>query len=286
MRIAMIHSRVRMEEKLLLGAFKERGVQVELIDDGTLVLDPLQPDPGWLDYDLVMQRSLSTWRALHTLRLLRAWGVATLNAYRTVSLCSNKLYTTLALAEAGVPQPAARLAFSASAGLRALQELGYPAVLKPVVGSWGRLLARLNDRHAAEALLEHRHTLGAYPHHIHYLQAYHEKPAGRDIRAFVVGERTLCAIYRTSTHWITNTACGGRASNCPVTPELEALCHRSALAVGGGLLAIDLLETEEGLLVNEINHSMEFRNSIEPTGVDIPGAVADYALALAHGGAA
>ncbi len=184
-----------------------------------------------------------------------------------------------------MPQPAARLAFSAPAGLHALQELGYPAVLKPVVGSWGRLLARLNDRDAAEALLEHRHTLGGYPHHIHYLQAYHEKPAGRDIRAFVVGERTLCAIYRTSTHWITNTARGGRASNCPVTPELESLCRRSARAVGGGVLAVDLLETEEGLLVNEVNHSMEFRNSIEPTGVDIPGAVADYALALAQGGA-
>ena len=119
-------------------------------------------------------------------------------------------------------------------------------MLKPVVGSWGRLLARINDRDAAEAVLEHKETLGSYQHSIFYIQEYIAKP-GRDIRAFVVGdgvvgEETICAIYRASAHWITNTARGGQASNCPVTPELDALCRRAAAAVGGGVLAIDVLE--------------------------------------------
>src|SRR5690606_15820073 len=129
-----------------------------------------------------------------------------------------------------------RLAFDPEHTMAAIDQLGYPAVLKPVTGSWGRLLARVNDRDSAEAIIEHRQTLGDYNHHVYYIQEYVDKP-GRDIRAFIVGERTICAIYRSSAHWITNTARGGQASNCPVTPELDALCQQTAQAVGGGLLA-------------------------------------------------
>jgi [lysine-biosynthesis-protein LysW]--L-2-aminoadipate ligase len=170
------------------------------------------------------------------------------------------------------------VAFTSESALQAIEELGYPVVLKPVVGSWGRLLARINDRDAAEAVLEHKETLGSYQHSIFYIQEYIAKP-GRDIRAFVVGDHTICAIYRASGHWITNTAKGGQASNCPVTPKLDALCHRAAQAVGGGVLAIDVLEDpDRGFLVNEVNHTMEFRNSIHTTGVDIPAVVARYVV--------
>jgi [lysine-biosynthesis-protein LysW]--L-2-aminoadipate ligase len=156
--------------------------------------------------------------------------------------------------------------------------MGYPVVIKPVFGSWGRLLARINDRDAAEAILEHKEVLGSPQHNVIYIQEYVRKP-GRDIRAFVVGDECICAIYRNSEHWITNTARGGRAENCPVTPEIGELSVRAAKAVGGGVLAVDLLEApDRGFLVNEINHTMEFRNSIAPTGVDIPGRAVEYAL--------
>jgi [lysine-biosynthesis-protein LysW]--L-2-aminoadipate ligase len=136
----------------------------------------------------------------------------------------------------------------------------------------------VNDHDSAEAIIEHRQTLGSYQHHVFYVQPYVNKP-GRDIRAFVVGHETICAIYRTSPHWITNTARGGQASNCPVTPDLHDLCQRAAAAVGGGVLALDLFEDpERGLILNEINHTMEFRNSSAPTGVDIAARVVDYAL--------
>jgi [lysine-biosynthesis-protein LysW]--L-2-aminoadipate ligase len=179
-----------------------------------------------------------------------------------------------------VPSPRTRLAFTPESALAAVEELGYPAVLKPLVGSWGRLISRVNDRDAAESILEHKDVLGTYMHSIYYIQEYVQKP-GRDIRAFVVGDECIGAIYRYSDHWITNTARGGKASKCEVTPELNDLCVRAANAVGGGVVAIDVLEAPEGLVVNEVNYTMEFRNSIDTTGVNIPGKVVDYALSVA-----
>jgi len=160
--------------------------------------------------------------------------------------------------------------------------MGYPVVLKPAVGSWGRLLAKVNDRDAAEALLEHKTTLGSYHHSIFYIQRYVEK-GGRDIRAFVVGDECVAAIYRTADHWITNTARGGHTSNCRVSPELAAISLRGARAVGGGVVALDIFETPGGYLVNEVNYTMEFKNSIAPTGVNIPQKIADYVLRVAEG---
>jgi len=152
----------------------------------------------------------------------------------------------------------------------------YPCVLKPVVGSWGRLLAKVENRHMAESLIEHKATPGVN-HQVFYVQGYINKP-GRDIRAFVIGEETICVIYRSSENWITNTAPGGVASNCPLSPELTDICQRTARAVGGGLLAIDFFETADGLVVNEVNHTMEFRNSISTTGVNIPEKMVEYVL--------
>jgi [lysine-biosynthesis-protein LysW]---L-2-aminoadipate ligase len=227
---------------------------------------------------------LSTSRGLYSLRLLEMAGNTVINRYHTANTCADKLLTTIALQEAGVPQPNVKVAFTAEAAIKAMEEMGYPVIVKPVVGSWGRLLARINDRDAAEAILEHKEVLGSYQHGIIYIQEMIRKP-GRDIRAFVVGNECICAIYRNSEHWITNTARGGQASNCPITPELSKIAVDAAQAVGGGVVAVDVLEDpDRGFLVNEINHTMEFRNSIAPTGVDIPGRVVDYALTVAAEG--
>jgi [lysine-biosynthesis-protein LysW]--L-2-aminoadipate ligase len=285
MRIGILITHVRAEEKLLINAFQERGIEPDVILDRDLNFEvtagPDQLAPSgvpWQAYDLLLERSVSTSRGLYALAILESWGLNTMNRYETAAVCADKLRTSIALAQAGVPQPAVRVAFDPDTTLQALSQLGYPAVLKPVTGSWGRLLARVNDQESAEAIIEHRQTLGDYNHHTYYVQQYINKP-GRDIRAFVVGDRTICAIYRASAHWITNTARGGQASNCPVTPQIDDLCQRAARAVGGGVLAIDLLETPDGgLLVNEVNHTMEFRNSSAPTGVNIPAEVVSYAL--------
>jgi [lysine-biosynthesis-protein LysW]--L-2-aminoadipate ligase len=279
MRVGVLLSRVRVEEKLLFAELDRRGVEWERIDDPELVM---RLDRPLTRYDVVLERSINHTRALHALNVFNSWGVPTVNTHAVAEVCGNKLLTSTALVRDGVPTPRTAVAFTPEAALAAIEELGYPVVLKPPIGSWGRLLAKVNDRDAAEALLEHKEILGSFHHSTYYIQEYVAKP-GRDIRAFVVGDETICAIYRHSQHWITNTARGGQSSNCPVTPELDAICRAAARAVGGGVLAIDLVETDGGLLVIEVNYTMEFRNSITPTGVNIPARIVDYTLAVGEG---
>lgn len=286
MKFAILHSRVRVEEKLLFEEFQRRGIDFDLIDDQQMILDITHGarSAQYDGYDCVVERCINHSRALYALRILNDRGVKTVNTAQVADVCGNKLQTTSALTAAGVPQPRALVAFTPESALAAIEELGYPVVLKPAVGSWGRLLSKINDRDAAEAILEHKETLGSYHHSIFYIQEYVRKPE-RDIRAFVVGDETICAIYRDSAHWITNTARGGKSSNCPVTPDLDAICVAAAKAVGGGAVAIDVFEDpERGLLINEVNYTMEFRNSIAPTGVNIPGRMVDFCLKVARDG--
>ena len=281
MKLGVLLSRVRVEEKWLFEALDKRGVAYERLDDREVRFNLADPAP-WREYSVVLERSLSYGRGLYATQVLNSWGIPTVNPSAVASTCGDKLTTSAALQAAGVPQPNVRMAFTPESALVAIEELGYPVVLKPVIGSWGRLVSKVNDREAAEALLEHREVLGNYQQQIYYIQEYVRKP-DRDIRAFVVGEETIAAIYRTSAHWITNTARGGVGSNCPVTPELNAICLAAAHAVGGGVLAIDLFEDpERGLLINEVNHTMEFHSSVPATGVDIPGKIIDYTLAVAQ----
>ena len=276
--VAILMSRVRVEEKLLMEELTKRGANLSKIDDRNLKLDLDLPS---IDADVVLERCINHLRALYSLKILNDWGVPTVNTWDVANTCGDKILTTAALNKNQVPNPRTMVAYTPESALEAIEELGYPVVLKPAVGSWGRLLARINDRDAAEAILEHKVTLGSFHHGAFYIQEFVRKP-GRDIRSFVVGGETICAIYRASEHWITNTARGGQATNCPVTPEIDEISRAAAAAVGGGVVAIDLFETEDGLLVNEVNYTMEFKNSIDTTGVNIPGVVADYVIGVAR----
>ena len=277
--VGVLLSRVRVEEKLLLAELDRRGVAIARFDDREFWLDLAAPDPAMAGCHVVLERCINHLRALYSLRVLNDWGVPTVNTFDVANICGDKLLTSTALERARVPAPRTLIAFTPESALAACEEIGYPIVMKPAVGSWGRLLARVNDRDAAEALLEHKVTLGSFHHGAFYIQEFVRKP-GRDIRTFVVGDETICAIYRDSPHWITNTARGASASNCPVTDELHELSQAAAKAVGGGVVAIDLFESDRGLLVNEVNYTMEFRNSIDTTGVDIPARIVDYVMAV------
>lgn len=281
MKIGILISRVRVEEKLLFKELDKRGLDYELLDDRKMIFDLNHNHMA--QFDVVIERCINHSRALYMLKILQDWGIPCVNRYQVADVCGNKLLTSSALQRHDVAQPIVKIAFTPESALEAIEQLGYPAILKPGVGSWGRLLSKINDRESAETVLEHKQMLGTYHHSIFYVQEFIKKP-GRDIRAFVVGDETVAAIYRTSPHWITNTARGGSASKCEITPELHDLSVRAAAAVGGGVVAIDLLECpDRGLLINEVNYTMEFRNSIEPTGVDIPAKVVDYVLAVAKG---
>ncbi|MCX6065115.1 MAG: lysine biosynthesis protein LysX [Chloroflexi bacterium] len=280
LRIGVLYSRVRVEEKWIFSALEKRGIDYERLDDRVISFDLDNPAP-WRAFDAVLERSISYNSGLYALRILNAFGVPTVNTAVVAEICGDKLTTSAMLSRAGVPQPRNVVAFSPEAALEAIEAFGYPVVLKPVVGSWGRLLAKINDRDAAEAVLEHKATLGSVQHSVFYIQEYIEKP-GRDIRAIIVGERVLTAIYRKSEHWITNTARGGEGEICPITPEIESLCLNAAAAVGGGVLAVDLVEhPQKGMVVNEINHTMEFHTAQPISGVDISGEIVNYVVEAA-----
>lgn len=280
LRIGVLYSRVRVEEKWIFGAMEKRGIDYERLDDRAISFDLDNPAP-WRAFDAVLERSISYTSGLYALRMLNAFGVPTVNTAAVAEICGDKLTTSAMLAKAGLPQPHNATAFTPEAALEAIEAFGYPVVLKPVVGSWGRLLAKINDRDAAEAVLEHKATLGSVQHSVFYIQEYIAKP-GRDIRAIVIGDRVLTAMYRKSEHWITNTARGGEGELCPITPEIESLCLGAAQAVGGGVLAVDLIEhPERGYLVNEINHTMEFHTMQPVSGIDIADEIVAYVMGVA-----
>ncbi len=273
-RIGFLYTRLRAEEKFLLEELeKHQNVEIVRINDAHHFFD-ISSVPEKVD--VLFERSVSYSRGLYISKIYEANGTNVVNSTQVAERCGDKYVTSQLLVQNGIPTPRVLMAFDEESALAAVDAMGYPCVLKPVVGSWGRLLAKVDNRHMAESLIEHKATLGVN-HQVFYVQEYINKP-GRDIRAFVVGEEPIAAIYRTSENWITNTARGGVASNCSLTPELSEICQRTARAIGGGLLAIDVFETDNGFTVNEVNHTMEFRNSITTTGVNIPALMVDYVL--------
>lgn len=266
--LRILFTRLRVEEKLLREAAEKQNIPCELQN----VSDIWYGRKPFCDKnDVVLARCISHNQNEAVAQILEAQGIRVVNSSSVMAVCGNKLSTSIALASAGIDQPEFRTAFTPEAAIEALEDLGYPAVCKPVSGSWGRLLAKINDRDAAEAVFEHKSMLGA-AHNTFYIQEYIEK-SDYDVRAFVVNGDPICAITRKSSHWITNTARGGIASNLHLDEGIKSLLRSVQQAIGGEFLAVDLFKKGEKWMVNEVNDGGEFRNSIEPTGIDIPAAV-------------
>jgi [lysine-biosynthesis-protein LysW]--L-2-aminoadipate ligase len=273
--VALVASHVRYEEREIIAALERREVRYEHVDDRRLIFRLDEPPPS---YQVVLNRCISQTRRLHVSRLFEAGGVPVVSSSHAIATCDDRVAMHLALAGAGLPLPPTAVALAAEHGVEAIEAVGYPAVVKPVGGSWGRLVAKVSERDAAEAVVEHRAALRSPQHGIVYAQAYVDKP-GRDIRALVIGDRVPAAMYRRSEHWVTNVARGAEVEPCPVSPELRELALRAAASVGGGAVTIDLLETRDGeLLVNEVNSLIEFRGLAAATGVDVGGEIVDHAL--------
>jgi len=279
MRIGLVCSRVRLEEKLIFQAFRERHVPFDRIDTRQVTLSLAHPIAE--SYDAVLLRCVSHTRALYMARMLQMQGIRTVNSHEVIATCGDKVLTTLALVDNHIPTPRTAIAFSQDSALMAVEAMGYPAVLKPPVGSWGRLMGKLNDREAAEAVIEHEAALDRERETPFYIQDYVRKP-GYDIRTLVVDDETVYAVYRSSDHWITNTARGGKTSKLSMNDEIDLLSRRAAAAVGGGIVAVDILEEQDGtMLVNEVNHTPEFHGAMQATNVDIAGAMVDYVIKIA-----
>jgi [lysine-biosynthesis-protein LysW]--L-2-aminoadipate ligase len=270
--LGLFYTVIRPEEKWILEAAAARGMGVERLHDEEVTFPLIR---NGFKADLVLNRSVSHSRSLYALRFFEHYGVPTVNPYDVVALCGDKVFASLRLAEAGIPTPRTVVALTPEAALKALDEIGYPAVLKPPVGSWGRLMAKVDDPEEAEQIIEHKSALGSPMHSIFYVQEYVDKPE-RDLRAFVVGDEIVAAMSRHSKEWRTNAARGATAEPFVPTEEMTDLALRAAKAVGGGVLAVDLMEGPEGLVVHEVNPTPEFRALTGATGVDVAGRILDY----------
>ncbi|TDV54912.1 lysine biosynthesis protein LysX [Actinophytocola oryzae] len=272
-RLAVLTTRARLEERLIFAAFDRRGIPYVQVDDRTLIHHLGAPG---VTYRGVLNRIMSHTRSVYATRLFEATGHRVFNPSTVVDVCGDKILTSLALTRAGLPTPATTVAITPDAALAAIEQVGYPAVIKPAVGSWGRLLSKVNDRDAAETLIEHKQSLRSPVHNVYYIQEYVDKP-DRDIRVIVLGDEPVAAVYRRSDHWITNTARGATTAACTLTDELRSLALRAAGAVGGGMLAVDLLERSTGeLLVTEVNHTMEFHGLAAVADVDLADLIVTH----------
>ena len=274
----ILYDVVRWEEKAISQAAKKKGIDAHLVDARTMALEITSRSTGIPDH-VILERCVSHYRNIHATAALESMGHRVVNDFRSAYISSDKLFCSLALARAKIPTPRTFLAFTEESAKKSFRELGYPAVVKPVVGSWGRLSALVKDEDFATAIIEDREFM--YPmYQIYYLQEFVKRPP-RDIRSFVVGDQTIAAIYRQSaSDWRTNTARGGKAIPCPITDEINELSLKSAKAVGGEIVGIDLMESPDGMLVHEVNNTTEFKNTVPATGIDIPGFIVDYLVSL------
>jgi [lysine-biosynthesis-protein LysW]--L-2-aminoadipate ligase len=273
--VGILYSRIRKDEKLLLNELRERDHEVTKIDVRKQTFDISEPPAGFEDLDIVVDRCLATSRSLYATQFFDSYGIPVVNSHETAAVCADKVKNSLALEDAGVPTPATKVAFTKETAMEAIEDFGYPCVLKPVVGSWGRLMAKIDSESAAEAILEHKATLGHYEHKVFYVQEFVEKP-GRDIRVLAIDGEPIAGMVRSSDHWITNAAKGAETDVFEIDDEALDLVETASDAVGGGLLGIDLMETGDSYTVHEVNHTVEFKALDGAVETDVAATVVDW----------
>ena len=273
--ITVLYDTIRLEEKLIIESAKKNDISIELVDCKKLFINLNEKN---VDFQTVLQRCVSYYRNIHSTASLEGFGINVINCLNTGLLAGNKLFTHMLLQKNNIPTPDVTVAFSKDAAMESLEKTGYPKIIKPTVGSWGRMVSKLNDHDAAEGIIEGKELMHPI-HQVHFLEEFVERPP-RDIRAIVIGDTVSAAIYRNSGNgnWKTNTHLGGSAETCKVSNEMEDICLKAKDAVQGEIVGVDLMESKsKGLVVHEINNTTEFRNVVRVTEVDIPKQILEYA---------
>src|SRR5919198_1610351 len=282
-KICVIYDKVRFEEKALYHKAKKKGINAQVIDGKTITINTGSKKTSIHLGDVIIQRSVSHFRGLYLTSCLEFLGFLVINKSKVGQICGNKLITSLTLTKYKVPTPRTYFAFSSESAIELIYKIGFPLVLKPIIGSWGRGVFPIRDEEMANMMVEMREESDSPLARIFYIQEMIKRPP-RDLRCIVVGEKVIAAIYRYSANneWRTNVARGGKAEAAPLTTELEEVALSAAKAVGGGILGIDLMEDEKkGLLVHEVNNTVEFRGASNVCEADIAGAIIDYAVSVA-----
>ncbi|NHV46027.1 MAG: lysine biosynthesis protein LysX [Candidatus Verstraetearchaeota archaeon] len=281
--LSLLYDRIRTEEKLIINTAEKKGIELRPIDVKDLHLVITDPNKDKEIFgDIAIERCVSYFRGLHLTAILEGKGIKVINPYSIMSICGNKMLTSILLAKNGIPTPKTIIAFTKEEALKAIEEIGFPAVIKPVFGSWGRLIAQVKDKDIAQVILEHREEINNPLYQIYYIQEMIERPP-RDIRCIVIDNEIIASIYRYSSpeDWRTNIARGGRAEVCNLTEDMKEIILKTSEIIGGGVLGIDAMESKNGIVIHEVNATVEFKGAMSASGIDIPGKIIEYALKLA-----
>lgn len=281
-RICIIYDKLRFEEKKIYNDIQQKGFDATLIDGKSLIFDTESSKSDSRFGDIILQRVISYNRGLHLTYCLEQIGLPVVNSFSVSEICGNKLITSLILKKNNVPTPKTTFAFSTESARECMKKLGYPLVVKPIIGSWGRGVYQIKDQSMADMMLDSRQENDNSFSRIYYFQELIDRPS-RDIRCIVIGDQIVASVFRYSSEneWRTNVAVGGRTVMAPLTSELKEIVLKASNAVGGGILGVDLMEDKErGYLVHEVNNTVEFRGASAVCKSDIAGAMTDYLVKM------
>ena len=278
-KICIVFDRLRTEETLLQKKAEELGYETSMIDAKITSFDTDSKPENYDFGDVVLERCVSYYRGLHFTACLEFMDIPVINKFDVANTCGNKMITSMLLKKNNIPTPKTYFSFSAETALENFENIGYPLVIKPIIGSWGRSVMPVKDKDTAAAVIENRQVTDGPQDRIYYLQEMIDRPP-RDIRVITVGDQAVSAMYRKSSGGFkTNIALGADPELCEITKEIEDLCEKTSKAVGGGILGIDLMEDKErGLVVHEVNNTVEFKGLVKVSEKNIPKEMIDYAV--------
>ncbi len=283
MKIGFAYTMLTPENLAIRKAAAEQGVELAMLNDEQESLELGELPAGLEGVSCVLDRSSAYSRSLCISYLLELQGVEVVNSHSAQKICGDKVLCSAALAKAGIPTPKVKVAFSEKAALEAVESMGYPCVIKPPVGSWGRMVCKITDRHAAEAVVGLKGALGHYTDKVYYIQEYVEKP-NRDIRVFLVGNEVALSVCRSAKEgaFLTNLNAGGSASGFELTGEMKEIVHKVGGMLGQGIYGVDLIEGKGGeCFVLEVNHAPEFSKSAGSRIGEVAEKIVQFAVAKA-----
>lgn len=278
-KICIVFDRLRSEEKMLEKEALNLGHEAVMLD---AKITQINTDSQKKDFDfgdVVLERCVSYFRGLHFTASLEFMDVPVLNKFFVAYQCGNKMFMTLMLKKYNVPTPKTYFSFSSESALENIEKIGYPLVIKPVIGSWGRGVMQIKDKDTADALFEIRDITDSPHDRIFYLQEVINRPP-RDIRVITIGDEPIAAMYRKSSGGFkTNIALGADPELCEITKEIEDVAIKASKAMGGGILGIDIMEDEKrGFVVHEVNNTVEFKGLSKVSKRNIPKEMVEFAL--------
>lgn len=284
MLVGILNNRITWEVKQLITEFEKNQIKYELLNNQKVYYRLSKEKDLKSNFDLILERSLSYLRGLYSCAILETKGYKVINNFECLTTSGNKLLTTLKLIEKKIPTPETCIAFKDRSAINAIEgNTGYPAIIKPIIGSWGRLIAKLEDYNSATANLECREIMGNIYQKIYYLQEYIPNPNSKnptDIRVFVIGNKCVAAMARFSPEkdFRSNIAVGGTAEPIELSPELEKLSIQSSKAINGEIVGVDLMIKKGNLNVIEINGTPQFKGIASATKINIASEIVEYIM--------